>query len=613
MCGIVGIVGIKPVSQRLLDGLSRLEYRGYDSAGLAVHCEYGLFHRKAEGKVRNLRAAFDASPIEGHVGIAHTRWATHGEPSKRNAHPHIVGNVSVVHNGIIENYANLKSYIEKTGSEFSSDTDTEVIAHLCQLHLEAGATPLVAVQRTIRALQGSYALCILIQGAGDRLFVARHGSPLLVGYGDAEPDGACEMFVGSDAVTLASFTDRVSYLEDGDVAEISCRRTQIWDDAGQEVVRPLHTVDVDQEDGLWIDEQHHMLREIRQQPAAIERLLNAYLEKGALDFDPKTFAVDFFQTDRVILTACGTAFYACQIARSWFEKLACMPVELEVASELRHRDLPLTGRDTAIFVSQSGETADTLGALRDLKGRVFTTLGVVNVQTSSLAREVDAAYPIFCGPEISVASTKAFTSQMMTLFLLALKCAKDRSALADDDITKALSQALQVPEQIQAAINLSPLLEQTSRDIALAQKVIFIGRGQSYPIASEAALKMKEVSYINAQAFAAGELKHGPIAIVDEHTPLVVFAPSGVGFQKTLSNAAEAAARGAKALIITDQTGEMVALGQFPNVIAFPDATEISTPFLQAIVSQFLAYQVAVQLGCDVDQPRNLAKCVTVE
>lgn len=613
MCGIIGIIGQGNVTDRLVDGLARLEYRGYDSAGVAVLSNGDVTVRRAVGKLDALRLRLQAEPISGHIGIGHTRWATHGAPTEDNAHPHRTGAVTVVHNGIIENYAELRAGMEAEGRLFSSQTDTEVVSQLCARFYEAGDAAEVAVQNTLAQLKGAYALAFLFADAPDTLIVARLGSPLAIGYGTPEPDGTFEMFVGSDAIALAPYTSRVSYLEDGDVAVLNLSRVLIRDSSAAEVTREIMDVPVD---ALVVDKgpyRHFMAKEIHEQPESLGRGLRGLVDHHDERLKPILDGVDFATADRVILIACGTAHYACHIAKYWIESIAGIPVEVDIASEYRYRDLALTGREIAIFVSQSGETADTLAALRHLRGRVAHRIAVINAPTSSIAREADHILDIAAGPEIGVASTKAFTSQLLSLAAIAIRAGAVRGHLDTQGEKTLIRGLVALPRQVTDVLRLESKIEDLAREISTARDVLFLGRGAFFPLALEAALKLKEISYIHAEGYAAGELKHGPIALVDEDVPVVVFAPSDKHFDKTVSNAEEVAARGGTIVLVSDRTVAISGSSVPQHALKMPELSDTWAPIVYAVVAQLLAYHVAVFKGTDVDQPRNLAKSVTVE
>ncbi|MDB5493940.1 MAG: glucosamine--fructose-6-phosphate aminotransferase [Phenylobacterium sp.] len=604
MCGIIGIVGVEPVQARLIDSLKRLEYRGYDSAGVAGVVAGHVERRRAKGKIRALEEVLGAEPLTATVGIGHTRWATHGAPSERNAHPQSAGRVTLVHNGIIENYAELREALRAKDRSFESETDTEVIAQLLDEELKT-RPPLEALKATLDQLTGAYAIAVLIDGEDELIMGARRGSPLVVGYGEGE------MFLGSDALAVGPFTNRIAYLEEGDYVAIDHGSARIFDETGQPAERPIRTVAASAalvEKGNY---RHFMEKEIHDQPDACQHTLSAYI-------DPTTGHVhapgglDFAKFERVQIVACGTASYAGQIARYLFERLAGLPCDVEVASEFRYRQPAVTPRTLAIAVSQSGETADTLAALRWCKAQGLTTAAVVNVHESTMAREADVLLPTHAGPEIGVASTKAFTSQVAALTALAVAAAAARGRIDKDQEAHFTRLLLEAPRLIAEATQLEDEIRALAPELAKARDVLYLGRGAMFPLALEGALKLKEISYIHAEGYAAGELKHGPIALIDETTPVIVIAPSDPLFEKTLSNMSEVAARGGKVILITDAAGARAA-PQGVQVIVGPTCDPILAPLVYAPPIQLLAYYVAVQKGADVDQPRNLAKSVTVE
>jgi glucosamine--fructose-6-phosphate aminotransferase (isomerizing) len=608
MCGIVGILGRGPVADQIVDSLKRLEYRGYDSAGVATLEGGHLARRRAEGKLRNLEARLKAEPLAGYAGIGHTRWATHGKPTESNAHPHATDNVAVVHNGIIENFRELRKMLEKQGAKFLSETDTETVAHLVNSYLLKGASPQEAVKASLPQLRGAFALAFLFKGHGDLMIGARKGSPLAIGHGDGE------MYLGSDAIALAPFTDTISYLEDGDWVVLTREVGVIYDEHGAVVNRDVLKSGAS---SFLVDKanyRHFMAKEIHEQPEVVGHTLARYvdmaIERVVL---PVKLPFDFKDIQRISITACGTASYAGYIAKYWFERLSRMPVELDVASEFRYREPPLRKGDLAIFISQSGETADTLAALRYAKSQGLHTLSVVNVSTSTIARESETVLPTLAGPEIGVASTKAFTCQLMVLAAIAVAAGKARGELSDADETKLVHGLIEIPRLMAAALTIEPQIEKLARDIAKSKDVLYLGRGTSYPLALEGALKLKEISYIHAEGYAAGELKHGPIALIDENMPVVVIAPFDRVFEKTVSNMQEVAARGGNIILMTDAKGAAEATIESLVTIVLPDMAATFTPMVYAVPVQLLAYHTAVVMGTDVDQPRNLAKSVTVE
>ncbi|MFY0621255.1 MAG: glutamine--fructose-6-phosphate transaminase (isomerizing) [Pelagimonas sp.] len=605
MCGIVGVLGGHEVAPMLVEALRRLEYRGYDSAGIATLQDGVLDRRRAVGKLVNLSDHLVHNPLAGKAGIGHTRWATHGAPSETNAHPHRAGSVAVVHNGIIENYKELRSDLAKAGITPQTETDTETVALLAQQFLALGKTPVEAAMATIERLDGAFALCFLFEGHDDLLVAARKGSPLAIGHGDGE------MYVGSDAIALAPMTNRITYLDEGDRAVVTRAGVEIFDETGAAVTRELRELQVD---AARVDKggyKHFMAKEIAEQPQVLSSALQAYLtEEGIALPEP---GIDFTKIDRLVMVACGTAYYACFTAKYWFEQLAGIPVEVDVASEFRYREPPIMPGTSALFVSQSGETADTLAALRYCAGKADAIYSVVNVPESSIARESDLALPIQAGTEIGVASTKAFTCQLNVLLLLALKAAEAKGRLTRDEVQDTLTALRAMPGLFNAALDRDAEIAATAKKISEARDILFLGRGLMYPLALEGALKLKEISYIHAEAYASGELKHGPIALVDKHVPIVVLAPRDSLFEKTISNMQEVMARGGKVCLITDEAGVKEAGADVWRTITMPAVPEVLSPLLYAIPAQLLAYHTAIAKGTDVDQPRNLAKSVTVE
>ena len=611
MCGIVGIVGNEAAAPQLVNALKRLEYRGYNSAGVAT-LEHGvLTRRRAEGKLKNLEQRLNREPLGGTIGIGHTRWATHGRPTENNAHPHATEKLAVVHNGIIENFAELRRELEAQGAKFATETDTEVVAHLVTEEMKRGASPVEAVKRALPRLRGAFALAFLFAGEENLLIGARKGSPLAIGFGD----GA--MFVGSDAIALAPFTDTVSYLDDGDWVIVTRQGAEIHDASGAVVHRDVLK---SQASVMLIDKgnhRHFMAKEIHEQPEVVGHTLSNYLDMAAERIAlPMTLPFDFKKLDRIAIAACGTAYYAGMVAKYWFERFAHLPVEVDIASEFRYRDAPLRPGNLSIFVSQSGETADTLASLRYAREHKQHVLSVVNVPTSSIARESDIVMPTLAGPEIGVASTKAFTCQLAALAALAIAAGRDRGVLTPSDEQRLVHALIEVPRHLAEALALEPHVEQLARDLSKSRDVLYLGRGTSYPIALEGALKLKEISYIHAEGYAAGELKHGPIALIDETTPVVVIAPHDKVFDKTVSNMQEVAARGGKLILVTDAAGleAVTAANTKPlATLTLPTMPATVAPLVYAVPVQLIAYHTAVLLGTDVDQPRNLAKSVTVE
>ncbi|TMJ22309.1 MAG: glutamine--fructose-6-phosphate transaminase (isomerizing) [Alphaproteobacteria bacterium] len=608
MCGIVGILGRGPVADQIVDSLKRLEYRGYDSAGVATLEGDRLERRRAEGKLKNLEARLRADPLAGHTGIGHTRWATHGKPTENNAHPHATTRVAVVHNGIIENFRELREALQKKGTVFSTQTDTEIVLHLVDDLLGQGLKPVDAVKATLSQLRGAFALGFIFSGDHDLMIGARNGPPLAIGYGDGE------MYLGSDSIALGPFTDTISYLEDGDWVVLTRSSATFYDKNNAIVHRDAvkHTAAATLVDKA--NYRHFMAKEIHEQPEVVGHTLARYVdmatERVAL---PVKLPFDFRDVQRISITACGTASYAGYVAKYWFERLARVPVELDVASEFRYREAPLRKGDLAIFISQSGETADTLAALRYAKAQGVHTLSVVNVPSSTIARESETVLPTLAGPEVGVASTKAFTCQLMVLAAIAIAAGKARGELSDADEAKLVHGLVEIPRLMAAALAIEPQIEKLARDIAKSSDVLYLGRGTSYPLALEGALKLKEISYIHAEGYAAGELKHGPIALIDENMPVVVIAPFDRVFEKTVSNMQEVAARGGNIILMTDAKGAAEATVDSLVTIVLPDMAATFTPMVYAVPVQLLAYHTAVIMGTDVDQPRNLAKSVTVE
>ena len=608
MCGIVGILGREPVAPLLVDALKRLEYRGYDSAGVATLEGRDLVRRRAEGKLRNLEARLAREPLAGKAGIGHTRWATHGRPTETNAHPHATERLAVVHNGIIENFRELREELEKKGASFGSDTDTEVVAHLVSQEMKNGRAPAEAVAAALPRLRGAFALAFLFAGEDDLLIGARKGSPLAIGYGEGE------MFLGSDAIALAPFTDAISYLEDGDWAVLTREGVEVRDAKGSRVERAVLRSSAS---AFLIDKgnyRHFMAKEIHEQPEVVGHTLAHYLDMAAervrLGID---LPFDLRALGRVSISACGTSYYAGLVAKYWFERLARLPVDIDVASEFRYREAPLEPGGLAIFVSQSGETADTLATLRYAREQRQHALAIVNVATSSIARESEVVMPTLAGPEICVASSKAFTCQLAVLACLAVAAGRARGVLSEADERKLVRALIEVPRLMTEALALEPQIEQLAVELAKSRNVLYLGRGTSFPLALEGALKLKEISYIHAEGYAAGELKHGPIALIDENMPVIVIAPFDRIFEKTLSNLQEVAARRGRIILVTDAAGAREVRGDALPTLALPAMPATVTPLVYAIPVQLIAYHTAVVMGTDVDQPRNLAKSVTVE
>jgi len=607
MCGIVGILGNHEASPILLDALKRLEYRGYDSSGIATINDGVLERRREIGKLVNLADKLVHKPLKGKIGIGHTRWATNGGPTVANAHPQKTGKVAVVHNGIIENFKKLRDELISDGAVFQSETDTETVAQLCMSFISNGDKPAIAAKKTLDRLEGAYALCFLFHDNDNLLIAARKGSPLAIGHGNGE------MFVGSDAIALAPMTNQVTYLEEGDLALITRESLEIYDFDGRAIERNRQTLDLNAQNVAKGNHKHFMAKEIAEQPSVLADAIQQNLNSARNKLEIPSLALDFRSINRITLVACGTAFLACNVAKYWFEKIARISIDLDVASEFRYREPPVEKNNLAIVVSQSGETADTLAALRYCNKNGMKTLGIVNVDESTISREASLALQIHAGPEIGVASTKAFTCQLTTLYFLAIKAAKDKGSINSNQEAKLIKSILQLPSMIVDALSLEAEIKQTAQDLSKASNAIFLGRGAMYPLASEGALKLKEISYIHAEGYASGELKHGPIALVDENMPVVVLAPRDELFEKTVSNMHEVMARGGKVLLITDAEGADEAQEGTWKTIIMPNIPNDLAPILYSIPVQLLAYHTAVYKGTDVDQPRNLAKSVTVE
>jgi glucosamine--fructose-6-phosphate aminotransferase (isomerizing) len=607
MCGIIGIVGRIEVADRLMDGLRRLEYRGYDSAGLCTIVDGRLERRRAEGKLNNLADELAAHPLPGTVGIAHTRWATHGAPTRDNAHPHATEEVALVHNGIIENFRPLRDELIAEGRKFSSQTDTEVVAHLVSREIEQGVHPRDAVAKTLKRLHGAFSLAILCRQYPDMLIGARLGSPLVVGYGDGET------YLGSDALALASLTQRISYLEEGDWVVIEGGKTQIYDRDDNPVERAVTTSGASSEAISKGNHAHFMQKEIFEQPIVVAQTLQSYLRSYEQTVALPDMEFSFADVPRITIVACGTSFYAGMVAKYWLEQFARVPVELDIASEFRYRQPVLEKGGMALFISQSGETADTLAALRHARAEGQKIAVVVNVPTSTMAREADLLLPTRAGPEIGVASTKAFTCQLAVLAALAAKVARDKGVMTEAEEREIVGHLSEAPEAMNHALGHDEDIAALAPLIAKARDVLYLGRGPDYPMAMEGALKLKEISYIHAEGYAAGEMKHGPIALIDENVPIIVIAPSGPLFEKTVSNMQEVQARGGQVVLISDAEGIAAAGQDVVATIEMPKVHPLIAPMIYAIPVQLLAYHVAVFKGTDVDQPRNLAKSVTVE
>lgn len=608
MCGIVGILGKEPVAENIVEALRRLEYRGYDSSGVATLTNGGIERRRAVGKLKNLADLLIREPLAGTSGIGHTRWATHGGVTETNAHPHVVGDVVVVHNGIIENFRSLKEELVADGAVFTTQTDTEVVAQALARELRRGKEPREAVRNVLAKLEGAFALAILFKGENDLMIGARNGPPLAVGHGDGE------MFLGSDAIALAPFTNRITYLEDGDWVVLTHNSAEIFDAHGKRVERPIS---YSQASTMLVDKgnhRHFMAKEIAEQPEVISHTLAEYVDfaEGTVRV-PEGLPFDFANLDRIIITACGTASYAGLTAKYWFERIARLPTEVDIASEFRYREAPLARNGLAIVVSQSGETADTLAALRYCKQQGQHTLAVVNVPESTIARESEVVFRTYAGPEIGVASTKAFTCQLTALACLAILAGKMRGTITLEQERELVGALTMAPRHMTEILKEEKHIAEVARDIAHARDVLFLGRGLNYPIALEGALKLKEISYIHAEGYAAGELKHGPIALIDENVPVIVIAPHDELYEKTISNMEEVAARGGKIILLTDEHGMKDNGDKAFRSIRIPKAHPFISPLLYAVPVQLLAYHAAVFIGTDVDQPRNLAKSVTVE
>jgi glucosamine--fructose-6-phosphate aminotransferase (isomerizing) len=607
MCGIIGVVGRQEAVPLIMDGLRRLEYRGYDSAGIATLVDGRIDRRRAEGKLRNLDQRLALEPLDGTIGIGHTRWATHGGPTEKNAHPHATEKVAVVHNGIIENYQELKAELMAKQRRFESQTDTEVIAHLVTDLLDQGLSPVDAAAAALKRLQGAFALLMLFGGPHPMLIAARQGPPLAIGYGNGE------MFVASDAVALASLTSRVAYLHDGDWAVVTVDHATIYDVDGVIIDRPILQSSVS---GILTGKgeyRHYMLKEIHEQPAVIGDTLGSFTNEATGDVELGPLPVDFATVPRITIVACGTAYYAGLVGKYWIEQIARMPVEIDVASEFRYRMAPMPPGGVALFISQSGETADTLEALRYCRRQGQTILSIINVVESTIARESDAVFYTKAGPEIGVASTKAFTTQLVVLACLTISIAEAKGSIAAKRASEMAAALREAPARVSDVLNHAYVIEALAHQIAQARDVLYFGRGTAYPLAMEGALKLKEISYIHAEGYAAGEMKHGPIALIDEDVPVIVLVPRDALFDKTASNVQEAQARGGRILVVSDKAGIERLAPLSVGTIEMPAVDPFVSPILYAIPVQLLAYYVAVAKGTDVDQPRNLAKSVTVE
>ncbi len=608
MCGIVGILGNEPVAKRLVEGLRRLEYRGYDSAGIAVINDNQIQNCKAAGKIVNLDTRLKDANIDGHIGIAHTRWATHGLPNELNAHPHTNSDVAIVHNGIVENHTELKAELKALGYTFVSDTDSEVVAHLLSHFEKNSDSPLEAIFKTTEKLEGAYALGIIFRSQPKTLYGTRKGSPLALGESDSG-----ERYIGSDALALAGLASSLTYLEDGDVAVLTTSSIEIYDHSRTPAIRAKQPYASGFDQISKGPHRHFMKKEIHEQPDVVRQTLTSYISEDKtnvvlpeLGFDPKAL-------NRISIVACGTSYYAGLVAKTWIERLANIPVEVDIASEFRYRQPPLSANDISLFISQSGETADTLAAHAYAKSQGQSTVGVVNVPNSSLAREVETTLMTKAGPEIGVASSKAFSTQLVVLAILTLKIAHDRGTLSDEDLKRYCQDLAKLPNLLEQALKLSGDCERIADDLAKARDILYLGRGTSFAIALEGALKIKEISYIHAEAYAAGEMKHGPIALVDEFVPIIVTAPSDELFEKTASNVEEAAARKGQIVFLSDQKGQDAHQSATMHRLTLPETSLLTSPFVYVIPAQLLAYYTAVSKGTDVDQPRNLAKSVTVE
>ena len=607
MCGIVGVLGQHQAAPILVEALKRLEYRGYDSAGIATINNGKLERRRAVGKLVNLSDLLVHKPLAGKSGIGHTRWATHGVPSTKNAHPHQAGSVAVVHNGIVENFKELREELAQLGLPYKTDTDTETVALLAQYHLSQGDSPRVAAQKTVVRLEGAFALAFLFHGEEDLMIAARKGSPLAIGHGDGE------MYVGSDAIALAPLTDRITYLDEGDFAVLTRKSVEITDKNGALANRETRKIAIDSARVDKAGYKHFMAKEIAEQPSVLKNTLQNYIIADGTNIELPANDIDLASIERLTMVACGTAFYAALTAKYWFEKIARVPVEVDVASEFRYREPPVAPGTSALFVSQSGETADTLAALRYMTSQNATIISVVNVPESSIARESDLVLPLHAGVEIGVASTKAFTAQLTVLALLAIKVAYAKGVISEAQYREYISDINRIPGLVSQALGIDTAVQKVAHKLATAQDVIFLGRGAMYPIAMEGALKLKEISYIHAEGYPSGELKHGPIALIDKKIPVVVLAPMDSLFAKSVSNMQEVMARSGKVLLLSCQNGLNAASDGTWSTLAMPATPELIAPILYAIPAQLLAYHTAVAKGTDADQPRNLAKSVTVE
>lgn len=607
MCGIVGIVGHSAVAAQIVDALKRLEYRGYDSAGVATVENGHLERRRAEGKLINLDRRLQAEPLAGNIGIGHTRWATHGVPNETNAHPHFSDGIAIVHNGIIENFAELRTELKAEGYVFASQTDTEVVAHLIAREVRRGEAPVEAAHKALKRLQGAFALAVMFAGDDNLIVGARNGPPLAIGHGEGE------MFLGSDAIALAPFTNSITYLEDGDWAVLRRDSVAIFDIDGKPVERARQR---SLSTSFMVDKgnhRHFMEKEIHEQPEVISHTLAHYVDFANSFMRPLDLPFDFKSLDRLVVSACGTAYLSGLVGKYWFERLARLPVDIDVASEFRYREMPISKKSAALFISQSGETADTLASLRYCRKAGVPIGAVVNVRESTIARESDVTLPTLAGPEIGVASTKAFTCQLSVLASLAVRAGIERGTIAPDEVPGLIRALSEAPRFAQQVLKLEHQIEQVAHRLSKYRHVLYLGRDTNFPLALEGALKLKEISYIHAEGYAAGELKHGPIALIDENMPVIVIAPHDRIFEKTVSNMQEVAARGGQIILITDRKGAELASIATMETIILPDVPELISPIIYALPIQMLAYFAAVFMGTDVDQPRNLAKSVTVE
>ncbi len=607
MCGIIGIIGKNDVTGALIDGLKRLEYRGYDSAGIATVIGGQVERRRAGGKLHNLEKVIKISPLSGKTGIGHTRWATHGVPNEENAHPHASANVAIVHNGIIENFQELRGEVLASGCNLASDTDSEVIVHMIQLNMDAGLSPTEASGKTFARLRGAFSLGIIFSGDENLMIAARQGSPLAIGVGDGE------MYLGSDAIALAPLTKKIIYLEDGDWAVMTSEGATIYDADNNSVIRELRLTELS---GAGIGKggyRHFMLKEIYEQPQVIGDTLHAFVNPTERTISLPDIGFDLASVSKLTLIACGTAYYACMVAKYWFEQIARISVEIDIASEFRYREAPMPEGGAALFVSQSGETIDTLAALRYAKSQNQHILSIVNMPESAIARESDAVLHTLAGPEIGVASTKAFTTQLTVLACLCVAMARARGAIDDDEQSRLIGALTEVPARAAEILNHDQRLKDIAQNISESRDALYLGRGSNFPLALEGALKLKEISYIHAEGYAAGEMKHGPIALVDEDMPVIVIAPSDTLLDKTVSNVEQVMARGGRLIFLSDQDGAARITEPSAEIVTLPKVDPFVSPILYAIPVQLLAYHVAVIKGTDVDQPRNLAKSVTVE